>query len=237
MVNHPQRMQRLLAWLSFMPPLERVARSLVLDYLASINPNQSIIWHLNKNDSLICLAHYGDQESLVGRTFPGTVWRSWSETSSFGSLITTKNPITWSKENTQVSIKLYAQNMLIGFLVLRFAVPVKRTQDMNSEIAEFSLSLSLYLALRFHESLGLDDEVPTSHTALLTGRVNRKIELTTRQVSVLSGIAAKKTNHEIAKELGYSVSTIRHETMRIFETFGVSDRVAAAVEGKRLGLL
>jgi ATP/maltotriose-dependent transcriptional regulator MalT len=173
----------------------------------------------------------------VGKAFPGTVWRSWSETSSFGSLITTENPITWSDENAQVSIKLYAQNMLIGFLVLRFATPVERTQDTNSEIAELSLSLSLYLALRFHESLGLDDEVPTSHPALLISKVDRMITLTTRQVSILSGIAAKKTNHEIAKELGYSVSTIRHETMRIFEAFGVSDRVAAAVEGKRLGLL
>ena len=33
-----------------------------------------------------------------------------------------------------------------------------------------------------------------------------------------------KTNHELAIDLGYSVSTVRHETMRIFQILGVSDR-------------
>ena len=39
-----------------------------------------------------------------------------------------------------------------------------------------------------------------------------------------------KTNHELASELGFSVSTVRHETMRIYQTLGVSDRREAARE-------
>jgi len=37
-----------------------------------------------------------------------------------------------------------------------------------------------------------------------------------------------KTNHELAAELGFSVSTIRHETMRIYQALSVSDRKEAA---------
>jgi DNA-binding NarL/FixJ family response regulator len=39
-----------------------------------------------------------------------------------------------------------------------------------------------------------------------------------------------KTNHELASELGFSVSTIRHETMRIYQILSVSDRREAARE-------
>lgn len=229
-------MQQLLTWLSFMPPLENVARSLVLDHLSSFTAIKSVIWHLNKHDSLICLAQYGGQESLVGKSFPGKVWRNTSEPSFLPFQTTPNNPITWSDRNTSVDINLYAQNMLIGFLSLRFATPIEYRQDLNSYVEEFSWSFSLYLALQFHESLGLDGNGPISHDAPVTSKANGEIQLTPRQMSILSGMAAKKTNHEIAKELGYSVSTVRHETMRIFETLGVSDRVEAASEGRRLGL-
>jgi DNA-binding NarL/FixJ family response regulator len=39
-----------------------------------------------------------------------------------------------------------------------------------------------------------------------------------------------KTNHELAEDLGFSVSTIRHETMRIYLLLQVSDRKEAARE-------
>lgn len=235
-MNRPQRMQRLLAWLSFMPPLENIARSLVLDYLSLFNPIKSMIWHLDKNDSLILLASYGDQETPIGESFAGSVWRNGSKGAPFALHAVSRDPITWSEGNTRVVINLYAQNLLIGFLSLDFAEPVGKLEDFNSDAEEFSWQISLYLALRFHESLGLDNRMSMSNSVPLTNTVNRRIALTTRQISVLSGLAAKKTNHEIAKELGYSVSTVRHETMRIFETLGVSDRVEAASEGRKLGL-
>jgi len=55
-------------------------------------------------------------------------------------------------------------------------------------------------------------------------------DFTPRQLSILGGMVEGKTNHELASELGFSVSTIRHETMRIYQTLGVSDRREAARE-------
>jgi DNA-binding NarL/FixJ family response regulator len=41
-----------------------------------------------------------------------------------------------------------------------------------------------------------------------------------------------KTNHELSLDLGFSVSTIRHETMAIYKELGVSDRKEAARVGQ-----
>ena len=48
--------------------------------------------------------------------------------------------------------------------------------------------------------------------------------LTDRQVQILAHIAEKRTNIEIADIMGYSESTIRQETIRIFEKLQVNGR-------------
>jgi DNA-binding NarL/FixJ family response regulator len=62
-------------------------------------------------------------------------------------------------------------------------------------------------------------------------------QLTARQLSILSGMVEGKTNHELATELGFSVSTIRHETMRIYQALSVSDRKEAARKALSLALV
>jgi DNA-binding CsgD family transcriptional regulator len=54
---------------------------------------------------------------------------------------------------------------------------------------------------------------------------------------ILAGMVDGKTNPELSDALGYSVSTIRHETMDIFKILGVSDRKEAAKSALASGLL
>jgi DNA-binding CsgD family transcriptional regulator len=61
--------------------------------------------------------------------------------------------------------------------------------------------------------------------------------LSARQKVILNGMVEGKTNYQLANELGYSVSTIRHETMRIFRTMGVDDRKSAAEHAVKYGLV
>lgn len=61
--------------------------------------------------------------------------------------------------------------------------------------------------------------------------------LTERQVVVLGSMVAGKSNPTIAKELSFSVSTIRLETMEIFDKLGVSGRREAAAKAVELGLV
>jgi DNA-binding NarL/FixJ family response regulator len=46
-----------------------------------------------------------------------------------------------------------------------------------------------------------------------------------------------KTNHELATELGFSVSTIRHESICIYLALAVSGRKEAAKKALALSLL
>jgi DNA-binding CsgD family transcriptional regulator len=55
-----------------------------------------------------------------------------------------------------------------------------------------------------------------------------QVKLSARQLQIINGFVEGKTNHELATDLGFSVSTIRHETMTIFRLLGASDRKEAA---------
>jgi DNA-binding NarL/FixJ family response regulator len=46
-----------------------------------------------------------------------------------------------------------------------------------------------------------------------------------------------KTNYELATEMGFSISTIRHGTMRIYLALAVSDRKEAANRALTLSLI
>jgi DNA-binding NarL/FixJ family response regulator len=117
---------------------------------------------------------------------------------------------------------------------LRFPEAIDNPERLGSEIEEISMLISLYLALKFWESVNHNGSAANSRVPYSR---NGKPDLTERQRVVLAGIVMKKTNNAIANELGYSVSTIRHETMRIFEILGVSNRVEAASYATTLGLI
>jgi len=62
-------------------------------------------------------------------------------------------------------------------------------------------------------------------------------KLTERQLQILIGIAAGKTNMAIAKELILSESAIKQETVKIFRSLGVENRRQAAQKAIAMGLV
>jgi DNA-binding CsgD family transcriptional regulator len=62
-------------------------------------------------------------------------------------------------------------------------------------------------------------------------------KMSARQIQILQGMVDGKTNHELATDLGFSVSTIRHETMAIFRALGVSDRKEASKAAQIMELI
>jgi DNA-binding NarL/FixJ family response regulator len=96
-------------------------------------------------------------------------------------------------------------------------------------LSAFSLPLALYLSLTHSQEfssekdLGQEKGVPSVDA------------LTKRQLNILKGMVDGKTNHDLATQLGYSVSTIRHETMRIYQALAVSDRREAAQRALEYG--
>ena len=93
----------------------------------------------------------------------------------------------------------------------------------------YSLGIALYLSLTHpqdfssEKELGVEKGIPSVDS------------LTKRQLNILKGMVDGKTNHDLATQLGYSVSTIRHETMRIYQALAVSDRREAAQRALEYG--
>jgi DNA-binding NarL/FixJ family response regulator len=99
-------------------------------------------------------------------------------------------------------------------------------------IRDLCIPLALYLSFLHQSASGVGGSTfPTD------SRDFAACHLSQRQILILRGMVEGKTNHELATELGFSVSTIRHETMRIYQAMSVSDRKEAAKKALMLGLV
>ena len=61
--------------------------------------------------------------------------------------------------------------------------------------------------------------------------------LSARELEVLAELVKGKTNPQIAEKLCISLSTVKTHVLSIYGKLGVSSRVSASDEGKRLGLI
>lgn len=63
------------------------------------------------------------------------------------------------------------------------------------------------------------------------------VSLSARQMQVLQLLAQEKTNRSIALDLGYSESTIRQETLRLYRALNVNSRSGAVAAAMTIGLM
>lgn len=63
------------------------------------------------------------------------------------------------------------------------------------------------------------------------------LDLSERQMRILSMMARGRTNRSIAAELGFSESTVRQETLRLYRALEVNSRTDAVAVATRIGLL
>ena len=127
-------------------------------------------------------------------------------------------------------IQLRERGAVHGYLVLRFSQPVVDTASVEEVARNYAVALGLYLSLSHEPGSG-------SARNIIERNDTGSDQLSPRQISILRGMVEGKTNHELANELGFSVSTIRHETMRIYQALAVSDRKEAAKKALSLALV
>ena len=87
--------------------------------------------------------------------------------------------------------------------------------------------------LRGWSRISLSEDVPGTDAI----KEDRGVYLTKRQIVILELISEQMTNMQIARALGYSESTIRHESMRIYQLLQVNGRREAVAEGRKLGVI
>ena len=117
---------------------------------------------------------------------------------------------------------------LLGFFLFEVDSASEPTKTAKEAYVLYSALTSLYLTQ--NKNLGFNQS--SKSIAEESG-----LKISPRQSQILHGMVEGKTNHEMATDLGFSVSTIRHETMAIFRALGVSDRKEAAQIAQQMDLI
>lgn len=223
-------MQGFVSWLANRPTPDEITRALVTDYLKQHGACCARLGRLNKDDSYHYLGQYGFESNETGKLVPGQVWRQKKDI-EVNQIAAGHQPGPWVSTDKQVLIELRAKGSTYGWLNVGFteAKDAQQKKEIFEHLNIYALPLSLFLSLTHSQDfssekdLGVEKGLPSVDA------------LTKRQLNILKGMVDGKTNHDLATQLGYSVSTIRHETMRIYQALAVSDRREAAQRALEYG--
>lgn len=227
--------RRFIEWMSYHPTTEEIARALATEYLAEFSVLGVRFGRINNDDSVTVLGQYGypDADKWRERNVPSAEWRAVD--SDHVRIIVGILKTKWATDSTMFVIELRDRGVTQGHLIIEFHNPVSDADKHRTAEAIEDLSVPLALYLSFLSR-------PVGHgmgliTLPIDSRDAGNGQLSQRQIQILRGMVEGKTNHELATELGFSVSTIRHETMRIYQVLAVSDRKEAAQKALMLSLV
>jgi DNA-binding CsgD family transcriptional regulator len=226
--------RKLISWLTFHPTTEEIARALATDYLAEFSAKGVRFSRLQNDDSIIILGEYGFKDSSLwsDRVIPSSEWRARDTEPS--RILKGESQERWCNNGTVYIEILRDRGITQGHLMVTFdnALSEGDQNEAAKRIQDLCIPLALYLSF-----LSEAGSLVGGSTVWSNSRDSAAGQLTQRQILVLRGMVEGKTNHELGIELGFSVSTIRHETMRIYQALGVSDRKEAAKKGLALNLV
>ena len=227
--------RKFVEWLSYHPTTEEISRALATDYLAEFSVRSLRFGRLNSDDSITNLGQHGfpDADEYRNRNIPSQEWRSYKSPEM--AIISGASKEKWTSDSATYVNTLRDRGVLQGHLIVNFRKPVSDADKYRTAAAIDDLCIPLALYLSFMSrpvGVGLGGV-----TLPIDGRDSANTQLSQRQILILRGMVEGKTNHELATELGFSVSTVRHETMRIYQALAVSDRKEAAKKALMLSLV
>jgi DNA-binding CsgD family transcriptional regulator len=228
------QIRKFIEWLSFHPSSDDIARALVTDFLADHGVSCMRFGRINNDDSAVVLGQYGYQDADQWRNLvvPGSEWRAWDLPAV--DIMTGKNKSKWAPDSKMCVVQLRDRGVLQGNVVIEFTAAISDADKPNvlETIEDYCVPISLYLSFQNRSAANVASiNLPNDSRDAGAG------QLTQRQILILRGMVEGKTNHELATEMGFSVSTIRHETMRIYQALAVSDRKEASKKALMLSLI
>ena len=228
------QIRKFIEWLSYHPTTEEIARALATEHLAEFAVLGIRFGRVNSDDSIVVLGQYGypDADLYRDRIIPSAEWRAVDADDV--RIIKGELQGNWTPDSTMYVSQLRDRGVAQGHVIVHFHKPVtnENQQRVAEAIEDICVPLALYLSFMNHPVGNLGGVIsPIDTRDAGTG------QLTQRQILILRGMVEGKTNHELATEMGFSVSTIRHETMRIYQVLSVSDRKEAAKKAIMLSLV
>ena len=209
------RVPRLLDLLIQRPSANELLKALETDLLSEYKLSNSIIFTLD--------SHNTSTEIYSNNPFPedsnndrfSSILASLMPLSNLSSL--TESKIGKSSDDNFLVIPISNGRSLKGFVLLELACAQLSAEDLS--LIEILGKICAFYLL---------SELPELKQSSSTEKVTSQIQFSARQLQIINGFVEGKTNHELASDLGFSVSTVRHETMEIFRLLGASDRKEAA---------
>ena len=221
--------------MSFHPGMEEIPRALATDYLTQFGVKGVRFGLLNSDDSILLLGQYGYPDAMAwrNRNIPSQEWRAVE--SPDVQLIISASGQKWTNDSRFFVNTLRDHGVIQGHLIVEFINPIAdaNKQKTGDAIDDLCMPIALYLSFQIRRS----PNQTISINSLDEVRDSGGAQLTSRQLLILRGMVDGKTNHELAAELGFSVSTVRHETMRVYQALAVSDRKEAAKKALVLGIV
>jgi len=205
------------------PSTEDLLNALMRDFLSPYSVTAIEIQVLGREGTLL-------METSVGQPIEGkeaknveSLSQLVSHSNIFGHLEESGVIFDPTHDLSVASINL--DSSIKGFYLFQHTSVFSPDENSSDQFEVFSNLMTVYLSaklLRMSVAKTLTSPASLDHIS----------KLTARQLLILAGMVEGKTNHELSVELGFSVSTIRHETMAIYKDLGVSDRKEAARVGQ-----
>jgi DNA-binding CsgD family transcriptional regulator len=224
--------RKFIEWLSYHPSTEEIARALATDYLSEFGVLGIRFGRVNSDSSINLLGQYGYSDACENRVIESSEWRS-IDTESV-KIISGESKVKWTSDSKMYVTTLRDRGVIQGHLTVEFhnAVAEGDKHRASEAIDDLCVPLSLYMSFMNRPAGNYSGgPIPADSRDAGAGQLSQ------RQILILRGMVEGKTNHELATEMGFSVSTIRHETMRIYQALAVSDRKEAAKKALMLSLI
>lgn len=147
------------------------------------------------------------------------------------------------KATIAYSICLALLLFLLKWLELRFIIFDHSLEIYIGAIAVIFTSLGIWLALKLSKpkikTVVVEKEVyiNKSENFVLNESMVTELELSKRELEVLSLMAEGCSNQEIAARIFVSLSTVKTHNQNLFEKLDVKRRTQAIEKGKRLSLI
>ena len=154
-----------------------------------------------------------------------------------------KNFLLRNKATIIYSISLAFLLFLLKWLELRFIIFDHSFEIYIGFIAVIFTALGIWLALKLSrpkiETVVVEKEVYVNRNEnfVLDTSLVYQLELSKRELEILSLLAQGHSNQEIAAKLFVSLSTVKTHIQNIFEKLDVKRRTQAAEKAKRLNLI
>ena len=208
-------LSRLLDLLTARPNANELLKGLENDLLAKFKPSNAIIFTLDSHN--FSKEIYSNNPTLEDKNNGGfnSVLASILPTSNLASL--TDSKLGRSSDDNFLIIPISNGKSLKGFILLELDCAQLSAEDLS--LIEIMGKVCAFYLL---------SELPELKQSNSIEKIASKLQFSARQLQIINGFVEGKTNHELAEDLGFSVSTVRHETMDIFRLLGASDRKEAA---------